>query len=93
VLQLADGSGEWYYPKGTISENMIENLQYRLPAGVTCARCVLQVRRCVGLHHLTCQRCTSGLFVITQRVSETGVRVELRDIYLSRYQPLGVSCC
>ena len=47
VLQLADGSGEWYYPKGIISENMILNLQYRLPAGVTCARCVLQVRRCL----------------------------------------------
>ena len=55
VLQLADGSGEWFYPKGAISENLVENLQYRLPATVTCARCVLQVRRCAGLRRLTCK--------------------------------------
>ena len=43
MLQLADGSGDWYYPEGAISENMVLNLEYRLPAGVTCARCILQV--------------------------------------------------
>ncbi len=45
MLQLTDGSGEWVYPQGTISENIIMNLQYRLPAGITCQRCVLEVLR------------------------------------------------
>ncbi len=70
VLQLADGSGKWYYPKGTISENMIENLQYRLPAGVTCARCVLQVRCCEGLNLLICRSCESGLSYIVSWYQE-----------------------
>ena len=46
MLQLADGSGEWVYPQGTISENFIMNLQYRLPSGITCERCILEVLRC-----------------------------------------------
>ena len=50
MLQLADGSGEWTYPQGTIAENMIMSLQYRLPAGITCERCILQVLTRSSLH-------------------------------------------
>ena len=43
-LEKADGSGIWTYPLGPRSAPLpMYNQRYRLPAGVSCERCVLQV--------------------------------------------------
>lgn len=48
-LEKADGSGIWTYPLGPRSAPLpMYNQRYRLPAGVSCERCVLQWRYVTG---------------------------------------------